>query len=272
MFENFVIFTEVVKLSSILYYNLEVINYSDGLAINILWKKDTIVFERLIDLVEDRRLVISKIIYILRYEVYAKYKYLDFLFRLITRNPELNMTAENECYYYVLSCIFGHFDFVKYLLREETEKDVKSQGLSIASEHGHLEIVKYLIQEGADVNHDYNFKTGGYPLRMATYNGYLKIVKHLTENNADLNLDDGYTLILSMLRNRLKISKYLIDNGSNLHSEENHPLKYAVEHNILEIVKYLVKKKVYTKQFLEEVSTIANNDSARYLVKQKMKY
>lgn len=272
MFENFVIFIEVTKLSQNIYYNLEVINYSDNFAIDILWKKDTIVFQTLIHLVEDRRLVISKIIYILRYEVYAKYKYLDFLFRLITRDPELDMSAEDKRYYYVLSCIFGHFDFVKYLLREETEKDVKSQGLSIASQHGNLEIVKYLIQEGADVDYNYGFKEGGYPLRAATYNGYFKIVKHLTENNADLNLDDGHTLILSMIRNRLKISKYLIDNGSNLHSEENHPLKYTVEHNILEIVKYLVKKKVYTKQFLEEVSTIANNDSTRYLVKQKMKY
>lgn len=272
MFENFVIFTEVAKLSSSIHYNLEVVNYSDSLAIHILWKKDTAVFERLVDLVEDRRLVISKIIYILKYCIFhMEYKYLDLLFKMKPKDLEFDI-PEDRHFFFNISCVFGHLDLVKYFLQDEISRNIKSHGLCIAAENGQLEIVKYLIQGGAGVNYDYDFRIWNYSLEMAAWNGHFEIVKHLVENGADVNLDNGNALIWSLDGKRLKISKYLIDNGSNLHSEENHPLKYAVEHNILEIVKYLVKKKVYTKQFLEEVSTIANNDSTRYLVKQKMKY
>lgn len=272
MFENFVIFTEVTKLSSNMYYNLQIVNYSDKFAIDILWKEDTVVFEKLIDLVEDRRLVISNIVYILKYYVsYIEYEYLDLLFRLKPRDLEFD-TVEDRHFCLTMGCLYGHLDLVKYFIYGEVSRNIKSHGLCLAAEHGQLEIVKYLIQEGANVNYDYDFGKWSYSLEKAARYGHFEIVKYLVENGADMNLDNGNALIWSLDGKHLQISKYLIDNRSNLHSEENNPLKYAVEHNILEIVKYLVKKKVYTKQFLEEVSTIANNDSTKYLVKQKMKY
>src|SRR5579883_1460825 len=59
MFSSFVIFTEVVKLSSTIYYNHEVINYSDIIIKAIISKNDIQSALSVIDRVEDRSLIIK---------------------------------------------------------------------------------------------------------------------------------------------------------------------------------------------------------------------
>lgn len=54
MFENFVIFTEVSKLSSDIFYQLRKINYSNKFLDLIYRKRDIVSFEEITNLLEDR--------------------------------------------------------------------------------------------------------------------------------------------------------------------------------------------------------------------------
>lgn len=66
MFENFVTFTEVVKLSKIIFYNLKDLNYSDKLLDLIYIRNDQPTFYQVMDLIQDSSIV-NKFIYKLNY-------------------------------------------------------------------------------------------------------------------------------------------------------------------------------------------------------------
>lgn len=66
MFENFVTFTEVVKLSSIIFHNLRNLNYCDKLLDSIYGRNDQGTFYQVMNLIEDGSLT-NKFIYKLDY-------------------------------------------------------------------------------------------------------------------------------------------------------------------------------------------------------------
>lgn len=57
MFDNFLIFTEVVKLSSNVFWRMREINYRDKLLEVIYKKKDLVTFLEVIELIEDKNLI-----------------------------------------------------------------------------------------------------------------------------------------------------------------------------------------------------------------------
>lgn len=57
MFENFVIFTEAIKLSSNVFWKMKEVNYHDKLLDLIYKKKDVIVLGKVINLAEDKCLI-----------------------------------------------------------------------------------------------------------------------------------------------------------------------------------------------------------------------
>lgn len=59
MFDNFLIFTEVVKLSSNVFWRMREINYRDKLLEVIYKKKDLIAFLEVIELIENKNLIIE---------------------------------------------------------------------------------------------------------------------------------------------------------------------------------------------------------------------
>lgn len=214
MFENFLVFTEVVKLSSNVFYQLEEINYHDKVLDFIYDREDVNTFEKVLDLVEDKYLITrfikflkdyglneteklwvknilkvinhiniaafdnALLIYAFKYEFYESFRY------LIQKGADIHV---KDNYLLRVSAARGNLDLVKYLVERPDCKicdqqcihgaDIHSKNegaLVTASSYGHLEIVKYLVSKGAKIN-------DCYALWISSRNGYFETVKYLVE-------------------------------------------------------------------------------------------
>lgn len=113
MFSNFVIFTEVVKLSSNVFWKMREVNCHDKVLDLIYEKQDVVTFEEVIDLVNNKYLI-TKFIGILNFcETRTGEKWLKSIFEAI---DHIDITAfDNTLLTY--SSKNGFVDFVKYLVR-----------------------------------------------------------------------------------------------------------------------------------------------------------
>lgn len=148
MFENFVIFTEVVKLSSIIFNNFKLINHSDNVLFTACINQDIEAAKQMFPQKEDKSIVYHLIKLLLP----ERFPY-PALLRLLFDNVE---------------------DF------NEFDQENKDTILNYACECGFLDIVKKMIEVGANVNNpEYEL------LYSAIIGNKTEVAKCLIENGAE---------------------------------------------------------------------------------------
>lgn len=242
MFSNFVIFTEVVKLSSNIFHEMEIINYHDKLLKLIEQKRDINTFEEIIHNVEDKHLItefiavasgidaarwIRNIFKVIDYtDITAfdnsliirssKYGFYDFVKLLAERGADIHARDDRALR---LSCSFNHPDIVKYIVEKSYPSYSSiSHAMQEAAGNGFLEIVQYLVEKGADVHADYN-----WALKLAIRRGHMDVVKFLIE------------------RPDCKICKECCSHGANIHTLDRFDIQLSKWNGNSEIDEYLKK-------------------------------
>lgn len=273
MFENFVIFTEIVKLSSNIFCYMREVNYSDNISRLIFQVHDIASAEQVAELVEDS-VVINKFIKSLlcRHKQEDGPRWLRLIFDLSKRiNVDFESCGDMLLVY---SCRYGYLDFVKYLL-EEVGIDINSKysyisvngtfakirnsygepeekyylGFSIAAVNNHLNVVRYLVEEHKiSLQNDYLIST-------LAGMGNLEIIKYLSQKGLDLHFNEESTLELAICNNRLEVIKYLVErpdckvcqrrcvHGANLNLINPTSIRMAEKKNYTELLKYIKSRK-----------------------------
>lgn len=150
MFENFIVFTEVVKLSSDIFWRMREVNYHDKFLKFIRKKQDVVAFEEVVDIIEDKCLVTKFGNILTVCNINNERKWIENIFKVIDTTILGNILL-------TYSSRHGFIDFVKYLIeRNDFRYDINSV-MVFSSISGNLEIVKYLIDKGADPDTCDNF-------------------------------------------------------------------------------------------------------------------
>lgn len=257
MFENFVIFTEVVKLSSNLFQKLQRVNYSNECMRLIAERRDLDYSKQAFILIDDV-LLLKKLMKIGSMVSVIDRKMRKHVLIFVITNRFNDGTFVNDSML-LYSCTYGFSKFAQFLLdngmkitHEVFEEAVRyghlkivkrftSEGwkardetLIIAANRGHLNIIKYLLHRGADVN-----TRDGKPLEEAAYYRELEVVEYLVKSGAKIN---DKVLQKCIYKKDKWLINYLIRNGANIRIHDDLLLKYAVEEDDLELVKYAIEK------------------------------
>lgn len=128
MFENFVIFTEAVKLSPNVFWRTREVNYHNKLLDLIYREEDVLAFEQVTDLIENEQLINKFInVFTFCYQKDEK-RWLENIFKVITKSSIKNnfpQSSEDLSYFdftshnnplLIYSCKYGFYDFVKFLV------------------------------------------------------------------------------------------------------------------------------------------------------------
>lgn len=237
MFENFVVFTEAVKLSSNVFYRLSVVNYHNKLLKLIYRRKDVISFREVADLVENKILIS---------------KFVDFLNSCDQQDEKLWLEGIFKAIDYIDIGKFGRILWI------------------FSSKNGFLDCIKYLVNNNIDMHMDNDIA-----LKWAASKGYLPLVKYLIErpdckvcnqqciHGIDIHVEDDFPLNHAAGNGHLEVVKYLIEKDPSVHLTE--ALTQAAQNSQIEVVKYLISKganimniyyKNLTKISLKELETI----------------
>lgn len=240
MFESFVTFTEVVKLSSNVFYFLREVNYSDKILDSIYEKTDPYSFEQIIDLIQDKTLI-EKSVEMLEFWYFGlgEEKWLENIFKVI-EYIDLKKSHSILLFY---SSRYGILENIKYLIEKcescnfIIEDGKKENALMDAASGNYLHVAEYLLEKGVNIH-----AKDDCALIFATENGYLEMIKFLADRGANIHTKDDYPLRIAAKKDYLDIVKYLVEKGANVNGEYESAIILAVEKGNLEIVKYLVKK------------------------------
>lgn len=181
MFENFVYFGEVIKLSSNVYYQMKGVSFSENI-FNLMHSRNHYQFVKEIfdvDLITNTNCDIDKCI-----EVSENYKY-EFGEEILKKISMFTQLDKNK-------------EFGNDML------------LIFCSRHDSLvEFVEKLILHGADIHFGENFA-----LSQACYYGQKKIVKCLLRNGADANARNGQFLEIAARKGYWEIVECLLGSGA----------------------------------------------------------
>lgn len=150
MFENFVYFKEVVKLSSVIEYQLKSSMCSYQLMRKVIRSEDPKIIYQLIDFVDDQRIV-NEILRALHYcEIEEEEVFLNCLEKLCDRgfdilHPCSGFTLMN------LVCFYGKLKLVKHMIESGVNRHTTSFIPLLSSiNNEHAQIVDCLLRNGAD--------------------------------------------------------------------------------------------------------------------------
>lgn len=183
MFENFVYFGEVTKLSSNVYYQMKEVNFSENV-FDLMHSRNHYQFVKEIfdaDLITNTNCDVDKCVEISKD---YKYEFGEEILRKISMFVQLDKNKE-----------FGNDILLIFCSRHDNL----------------LEFVEKLISHGADVHLGEDFA-----LSQACYYGQEKIVKCLLRNGADVNARSGQFLEIAATKGYLEIVKCLIEAGANV--------------------------------------------------------
>ncbi|HVX00041.1 MAG TPA: hypothetical protein VHA52_06380 [Candidatus Babeliaceae bacterium] len=231
MFSNFVTFTEVVKLSSIIKHRLETIQSpGEDIIKEIVNKKDTESALNLMDIIEDRSLLV-RFAPLLRLN-----RNVDQIYRKIIDEPNLDIYAiKNELFVYC--CDKGYLKMARKLL--SIGADINTRGYyaiyqSVANKN--ITVLRFLKENGAKIDSGvFNYFKEGYDKRNRG------IIKYLVENfdNIDISNTDYPVLEIIISSGDIKTTKYIIGKYPHLlKTERSFLVDYAVESGNLEILKF----------------------------------
>lgn len=237
MFENFVIFTEVVKLSANTFNNLQNINYHDKLLDLIYERKDIITFERIVNLIQDRYLITKFVGLFEDRSLKDRNRWLE---NIIPQVDHIDIKAFNEILI-ITAADCNSFSAVEILV----EKGANIHGskryrddlpLECAARNGNLEIIKYFMKRGAKVNSKI--------VQEAVYKGSLEIVKYLVEEGEYIFHNDNnnnWILGSACCNEDFEVVKYLIERGVVINKGVG-VLEAAIRTGDLENLKYVLSK------------------------------
>lgn len=204
MFENFVYFKEVTKLSSAVYYQMKEVNFSENVFDLMHSRNDHQFVKELFDLVIKNNLAAGKYI--------AKINRCEFeeeFLKGVSENVVLNEeTSFLNIAFLLCSCRYDSLlFFIKRLVSFGTDIHYdEDTPLFQACRFGQLEVVKFLVRKGCKIN-----SHGNLMLHTAIINNHLGMVKYLVENGANI-FDES--LQVSMKNNNPRITEYLINKGN----------------------------------------------------------
>lgn len=267
MFENFVTFTELVKLSSNVFWKMREVNYSNKILNSIYQRRDLEVLEKVLDLIEDKQLIIGFTSVLEDPRKVQIEKWLEIITKAVIENS-ISIPRDNNLIIY--SSEYGVYDFVKYWFESVCLNYPLDEGLrrriDLALEYSaancHPEIFKYLIERSkCKVCNKQNCScieitcmSNEHFLGVAARCGNLEIVKYLVERPlcrvcrrncrhiTNIHFDNDYALRWCAICKYFDIVKYLIERGANIHAENDYVLRTFVESGNFEAVKYLVEK------------------------------
>lgn len=193
MFNNFVIFTEVVKLSPNIFHSLKQVNYSKKLLKVIYSRKDIISFESVLDFIKDKELIIKFIKLIENISLQHQREQVENILIAAGSDERLLFCSSRN----------GFYEIVKNLVSSgvNLRSDLGSWALVEASYNGHVDIVKYLIERPD-----------------------CKVCFKSCCHNADLHFKNDCAVRWASSCGKKEVVKYLIENGAILHSH-NYPQK-----------------------------------------------
>lgn len=228
MFENFVIFTEVVKLSQNVFYNLRNVNYSDGIFEALFIRKDIEAAESLVELIQDKIKVIN-------------------VARIFEDSKDNNKRWMNLISQLVIS------------------SNLKVSTISVGflfecCKFGCIELIEYAIENGSQFHKDYYA-----PLAGASWNGHLEIVKYLIENGTNCNDIKFEAFAAAANKNQMEIIRYFFSEGI-IKDFYNECLIFAAKKGYLEIVKYLVENSTDSSQFYFEALNVAKEHKQDHII------
>lgn len=242
MFSNFVTFTEVVKLSSNVFYEMKTINYHDKLLKLIKQKRDIDTFEEIIHNVEDKHLITEFIATALGIDAA---RWIRNIFEMI---DYIDITAFDNSLI-ISSSKYGLYNFVKLLA--ERGADIHAQNgraLVLASSLNHIDIVKYLVEKSLP-----SYSSIDYALQKAAGNCLLEIVQYLLERGADIHADYNWALKNAVRKGHIDVVKFLIErpdckvckkycrHGANIHTLDSFDIQLSRWNGNFEIDEYLKK-------------------------------
>lgn len=187
MFENFVTFTEVVKLSSNIFHYLRGVNYSKQISSSILKRKDIISALQVLELIDDEKSKINIGKLIKRSEIEEVW---ELFCEVIKRKDISSFNFDNIIL--ILVCICGSLYHLKILVDEGANIRDKNQHRPLLKsvEYGHLEIVKYIVEKGSYSVEKYNiyYQPIDFALKKSLGYGHDEISEYLRSQGADLTI------------------------------------------------------------------------------------
>lgn len=208
MFSNFVTFTEVVKLSKIIAYKLEQINFSDDLLELVYIRNDFESVQSIFEFVNDKS-KITDYIYRLFWGSKSFNSWMKILVKFSIRYSEVN----------IILCI--------------------DQFILSACNKNNIAILRYLITKGKKEKKHINFSIFKNAFLIASENGHLNIVKYLIKICPKL-VHNREPLIVAVSKSHLHILIYLVGKGANIHARDDLAIKIAIQNDDLKIIRYLI--------------------------------
>lgn len=237
MFENFVIFTEVSKLSVNIFNNLQNINYHDKLLDLIYKRKDIITFERIVNLIRDKYLITK---FVKLFEDRGLKDRKRWLENIIPQVDHIDVTAFNEILI-ITAADCNSFNAVEILVQKGANINGSKRyrddlPLECAAANGNLEIIEYFMERGTKVNSKI--------IQEALYRGSLEVVKYLVEKGEYIFHNDNRSNLLlgsACCNKDFEVVKYLLERGVLINKGVG-VLEAAIRTGDLENLKYVLSK------------------------------
>lgn len=149
MFSNFVTFTEVIKLSPSICFQMKIVNYQKSTLDLIKIRRDYNFIESIFEVIEDKSIInefVDVLDHSLFYEGSAR-----FIFDTAMDNLH---SIEDVSGLFVYACKWNRLDSIKYLTENITNWNYLVSGWSLlmwSTYKGSLEIIKYLGDQGINI-------------------------------------------------------------------------------------------------------------------------
>lgn len=232
MFENFVTFTEVIKLSTSAFYNLSKINQiSTRILKRVFQIDDYKSAEQMYDLSDDKT-IFREFIFCDQKHFYASHLWSKFIARVITNVPKDfkdSFEWKNVTYTRIFHCVFAEdIDLLKYIIdnnfneendhrtytrkfmfRDRTKSEVSYHILFEACKVNSQEVVKFIFPS-------FDIRDINDAVKFALENHNYEIAKYLIENGIDPSSVPDEILYEIVNEKREDILVYLIDNGTKI--------------------------------------------------------
>lgn len=261
MFENFVTFNEVIKLSKLTYQNLRKINYSNSLLEIICEKEDLTSGNQVYDLIGDLSVVGNSVFSLIEDYTDELEKRIKFVSDIVNCENNYGEFWSKDMRELILLCSFIRIDDlngVKCMISTGTNL---SNVLEISIRFHRLEISKYVLSIYDDNIH---------ALISACREGFLDLVKHIFETNFDFDIHiwNETPLILAVKNNKFHVVKYLIKKGANPYARNNYVLRKAIDENNYDFVEFLIKSniKITSDEFLLSSVRMRSWDISKLLI------
>lgn len=233
MFENFVYFQEVVKLSTVINYQLAFTNRSYKIETKVLLNKEENFAKHILLTLESENFL-ERVLYVfIIYTVKYDESWFDLILEVI-KDRKISKFLLTDIL--LVSAQHNHQKLVIHCIENGASmKNHKEVILKHFIVNKNTVLIEYFLnsKEGADYNKD-------KLLEIAVTENSFEVVKRLIELGADIHFEEDVAFIKSVNCNDERIMKYLISNGANINAQSDQALVNAAKNRKFNIVKWLL--------------------------------